>query len=88
MGSALVNVIKSELENVILQTLIESGKLKVYLGYVDGSLLLGKVDDIKHIFDNFNSFDKNLKFKMDGFEDNNNVHFLDRTIDKIDTDLY
>ena len=87
MGSALVNVIKSELENVILQTLIESGKLKVYLGYVNGSLLLGKVDDIKHIFDNFNSFDKNLKFKMDGFEDNN-VHFLDRTIDKIDTDLY
>lgn len=81
-------MIKSELENVILQTLIESGKLKVYLGYVDGSLLLGKVDDIKHIFDNFNSFDKNLKFKMDGFEDNNNVHFLDRTIDKIDTDLY
>lgn len=80
-------MIKSELENVILQTLIESGKLKVYLGYVDGSLLLGKVDDIKHIFDNFNSFDKNLKFKMAGFEDNN-VHFLDRTIDKIDTDLY
>ena len=55
--------------------------------YVNDTLLLGKQGDIKYIFNNFNSLDKNPKFTMDRFEDNN-VHFLDRTIDKIDTDLY
>ena len=55
--------------------------------YVDDTILLGKEDDIKYIFDNFNSFDRNLKFTTDCFEDNY-VHFLDRTIDKIDFHLY
>lgn len=35
----------------------------------------------------FNSFHRNLKFVMGCFEDNN-VHFLNITIDKTDTDLY
>ena len=55
--------------------------------YVDGTLLLAKEDDINYIFGKFNSFHKNLKFTVDRFEENN-VHFLDIAIDKIDTDLY
>ena len=41
---------------------------------------------MKYTFDKFNSFHKNLKFKMERFEDKN-MHFLDTTIN-IDTDLY
>ena len=84
----LTNVIIVELEKKILQPFIESGKLKLYIRCVDDTLLLlAKQDDIKNIFDKFNSFHKNLKFTMVWFEDNN-VHFLDITIDKAGTDWY
>ena len=39
------------------------------------------------IFDKFSSFYKNLKFKIDLFDDNN-INFLDIVIDKNKTDLY
>ena len=39
------------------------------------------------IFDEFNSFNKNLEFMIDCFDDNN-IHSLDITIDKNKTDLY
>ena len=55
--------------------------------YADSTLLFAKQDDIKYIFNKFNSFHKNLKFMMDRFEDNS-VHFLEITIGKTDTDSY
>ena len=87
LGPILANVIMTKLEKKILQPLIESGKLKFYIRYVDDTLSLAKEDDIKNIFDKFNSFHKNLILTMDPFEDNN-VYFLDIPIDKTDTDLY
>ena len=79
MGSTLRpilgNVIMAELQKKILQPLIESGKLRFYMRYVDDTLLLAKEDGIKYIFDKFNSFHKNLKFTMNRFEDNN-LYFL------------
>ena len=87
LGPILANVIMTKLEKKILQPLIESGKLKFYIRYVDDTLSLAKEDDIKNIFDKFNSFHKNLILSMDPFE-YNNVYFLDIPIDKTDTDLY
>ena len=59
----------------------ESGNLQLCLGYVNNSLLLAKTDDINNISDKFNSFHKNVKSALDGFEDE--VHFLNITTDKI-----
>lgn len=67
--------------------MLESGDLKYYMRYADSTLLFAKQDDIKYIFNKFNSFHKNLKFMMDRFEDNS-VHFLEITIGKTDTDSY
>ena len=39
------------------------------------------------VFDKFNLFHKNLKFMLDGFDDNN-IHFYDIAINKNKTDLY
>ena len=77
----------TELENKILKPMIESGKLKYFMRYVDDTLLLAKEDDINYILGVSNSFHKNLKFAMDRFDDSN-VHFLGIAIDKPDTCLY
>ena len=71
----------TELERVIVEPLITSGKIKFYIRYVDDTLLLAKEEDITFIFDKFNSFNKNLKFAIDRFDDNN-IHILYIAIDK------
>ena len=58
---------------------------KLYVRYVDGTLFLAKDDEIKYVFDKFNSFHKNLKFPKNHFVDNK-VHFLNITIETADTD--
>ena len=77
----------TELERVIVEPLITSGKIKFYIRYVDDTLLLPKEEDIMFIFDKFNSFNKKLKFAIDRFDDNN-IHFLYIAIDKNKTDVY
>ena len=77
----------TELERVIVEPLITSGKIKFYIRYVDDTLLLPQEEDIMFIFDKFNSFNKNLKFAIDRFDDNN-IHFLYIAIDKNKTDVY
>ena len=71
----------TELERVIVEPLITSGKIKFYIRCVDDTLLLAKEEDITFIFDNFNSFNKNVKFAIDRFDDNN-IHILYIAIDK------
>ena len=44
--------------------------------YVDDTLVLIKPKDIPFVLNKFNSFDKNLKFTVDNFE-NGKIHFLD-----------
>ena len=77
----------TELERVIVEPLITSGKIKFYIRYVDDTLLLPQEENIMFIFDKFNSFNKNLKFAIDRFDDNN-IHFLYIAIDKNKTDVY
>ena len=80
LGPALANIIMTELEKVIIEPLITSGKIKFYIKYVDDTFLLAKEEDIMFIFDIFNSFHENLKFTIDRFDDNN-INFLDIAID-------
>ena len=59
-GPIIENETMIELQKKILQSLIESRDLKFYIRYVDDTLLFAKEDDIKYIFNKFNSFHKNL----------------------------
>ena len=79
LGPVLANIIMTELEKRILPSLIESGAIKSYMRYVDDTLVLIKESEIQNVMDRFNSFDSNLKFTVDTFEDGN-VHFLDISV--------
>ena len=70
----------TELERVIVEPLITSGKIKFYIRYVDDTFLLAKEEDIMFAFGKFSSFHENLKFTVDRFNDNN-IHFLDNAIE-------
>ena len=80
LGPVLANIIMTELEKLILPKLIESGIIKFYIRYVDDTLVLIKEDRIEEVLTAFNSFDRNLKFTVDEFEDGL-VHFLDLNVD-------
>ena len=54
-------------------------KIKVYYRYVDDTLLVVKLQNVRRIHKLFNSFDENLKFTVDLFE-NEVPHFLDLEI--------
>lgn len=62
----------TELEKVIVDDLVRSGIVKFYRRYVDGTLISIK----PFVLNKFNSFDKNLRFTVDNFQ-NAKVHFLD-----------
>ena len=91
MGSplrpVLANIIMTKLESTIVKELLHKSLVKLYLRYVDDTLLLVKDEDINHIHKRLNSFDKSIKFTVDTFPDGN-VHFLDIKIDKNHTDIY
>ena len=87
LGPVLANVIMTEFEKIIVNKLITDGIIKFYIRYVDDTLVLAKEKDIVNTMKEFNSFDKNIKFTMDKFDDGI-VHFLDIKINRCETDLY
>ena len=87
LGLALANIIMTELEKIIVKDLVDKSLIKVYMRYVDDTLLLVKEKVIKLIHERLNSFDKNIKFTIDNFPDGN-VQFLDIQIDKNHTSIY
>ena len=64
------------MEKVVLPQLVEEGVIKFYIRYVDDTLVMIKEEDVDKVLQKFNSFDKNLKFTVDKFEDGI-IHFLD-----------
>ena len=78
MGSCLVpviaNIILTESEKAIVDYLIKTGIIAFYR-----RLVLIKPKDIPFVLNKFNSFDKNLKFTVDNFE-NSKINFLDLEI--------
>ena len=87
LGPVLANIIMNDLESTIVKSLADKSLVKLYMRYVDNTLLLVKDKDIKYIHKRLNSFDKNIKFTVDTFPDGN-VHFLDIRVDKNHTDIY
>ena len=75
LGLALANIIITELASTIVKELVDKSLVKLYLRYVDDTLLLVKDKDINHIRKRLNSFDKNIKLTVDTFPDGN-VHFI------------
>ena len=68
--------------------MIETSVLKFYCRYVDDTLVMIKKDKIQHVLNSFNSFDKNLRFTVDTFDDGN-IHFLDiKILNNGETDIY
>ena len=76
MGPLLANIIMTELEHIVVQPLIDNGTIKFYGRYVDDTLLVIKPSDVQIIHNVMNSFDPNLQFTVDTFE-NEVPHFLD-----------
>ena len=75
LGLVLDNILLTEFENVIVKPLIETSVLKFYCRYVDDTLVMMKKDKSQHVLNSFNSFDKNLRFTVDTFDDGD-IHFL------------
>ena len=76
LGPVLANIIMTECEKVIVNQLIENKFVKFSIRYVDDTLLVLRKKDIDIILNKFNSFNKNLKFTVDTFQ-NCVPHFLD-----------
>ena len=87
LGPVLANVIMTELGKIFVKYLVDNSLIKVYMRYVDDTLLLVKERHIKLIHERLNSSDKNIKFTIDNFPDAI-VHFLDIQIDKNHTIIY
>ena len=83
LGPVLANFIMTELEKIFVKDLVDNSLIKVYMRYVDDTLLLVKERHIKLIHEHLNSSDKNIKFTIDA-----NIHFLDIQIDKNHTSMY
>ena len=66
----------TELENKVIKPLMNGGTIKFYCQYVDDTLLVVETHDVSRIHKLLNSFDKNLKYTSDLFE-NKVPHFLD-----------
>lgn len=79
LGLVLANIIMTELDRVVVDKLIGSGKIKFYARYVDDTLLLVKPEDIDDILNRFNAYHNNLEFTVDKFEDCV-PHFMDLEI--------
>ena len=87
LGPVLANIIMTELGNVLIKDLLDTGTIAFYARYVDDTLVLVKPNDVQKVINKLNSSDKNLKFTVDTFPDDI-VHFLDIKIDGNKTDVY
>ena len=82
----LANIILTEFEKAIVNDLTKTGIITFYRQYVDDTPVLIKPKDVPFVLDKFNSFDKNLKFTVDNFE-NGKIHFLDLDISNSGIDI-
>ena len=79
LGPLLANIIMTQLERTIIKNFIDDKILLFYGRYVDDTLVVIKKEHLQLVHNTLNSFDKNLKFTVDLF-DNVVPHFLDTEI--------
>ena len=87
LAPVLANIILTEHEKVMVDDLIRSGIVNFYRRYVGDRLVLIKPTDIPFVLNKFNSFDKNLRFTVDTFQDGT-VHLLDLEITDSGIDVF
>jgi hypothetical protein len=80
LDPVMANIILTEFERIVINSLINSGIIKFYCRYVDDTLLLIKHDDIDFLLNQFHSFDRNIRFTYVVFSDEP-PHFLDLNLD-------
>ena len=87
LGPVLANIIMIKLESTTVKELVDKSLVKLYMRYVNDTLLLVKDKDINYKHKRLNSFDKNIKFTVDTFS-GGKAHFLVIKADKNHTDIY
>ena len=68
MGPVLANIMMTELEKEVVDTLVQQGKLKFYSRYVDETLMMLKPEDVDLVLEEFNLYYPCLQFTMDRFQ--------------------
>ena len=87
LGSTLANIIMTELEIKVLDSLFKDALLKFYICFRDNTLDLIKELNINKVLSKLNSFHPSLNFTVGKFDDGV-VHYLDlKTVDN-ETDIY
>ena len=76
LGPVLANIIMTEIEDVVIKSLIINSTIKLYTRFVDDTSLLIKLDNVKEVHNSLKKFDKILCFTVDMFQ-NKLPHFLD-----------
>ena len=84
LGPVLANIIMTECKKVIVDKLAKEKVIMYFTRYVDDTFLIIKNRDINYVLNQFNKFDKKLKFTIDTFE-NSFQHFL--LIEIVEMDL-
>ena len=87
LGPLLTNIIMTELGRTIIKKFIDDKILLFYGRYVDDKLVVIKKEHLQLVHNALNSFDKNLKFTVDLF-DNVVPHFLDVEIHSDGLSIY
>ena len=77
----------TELEKVVVDKLLQDGTIQFYCRYVDDTLMLMKLSDIQRVKDEFEKFDRNLKFTYESFKETLQ-HFLDIEIHNDELKMY
>ena len=86
LGPTLANIIMTELEIKVVDSLFKDGLLKFYIRYVDDTWALIKESDFDNVLSKLNGFHPRLNFAVDIF-DNGVVHYLDLKIIDNETDI-
>ena len=68
LGPVLANIIMAECNKFIVNKLAKEKAIMFYTRYVDHTLLIITKKDINYVLNQFNNFDKNLKFTIGTFE--------------------
>ena len=76
LDPVLANTVMTELEETIVKKFIDSGIIRFYCRYVDGTLHLIKSENVKNAHRAPKNFDPSTQFTVDTFE-NEVAHFLD-----------
>ena len=76
LGHSFANIILTEFEIKVVDSLFKDGLLKFHIRYVDDTLALIKESDIDNVLNKLNGFHSSLNFTVDKFDDGV-VHYLD-----------